>query len=507
MAALNQALQTNLPAMPTSLGGGMGGGIGGDIERKVRAGAEAEAGMLSAVADKTKELSAPILKEKTQEVGAQQAKITAAGEQLSKPLEVPRETVQDMAALGGLAAVVGVMLGGSGKMSAQNTLSSMTGILDGYKKGNNDLIVKYQKEFDMNQKRLQSQIQQAQTELSVILEKYKVKDQTVAQDVASFSAKYAGSIAGTVASARSAGDVARLNVQLAQMGQSATQHTERMKVESEKRIADQDAKNRVPVFYDPEKKVFKNSKGIEIPGSEGTLRNPPRAATAASDRFGFGNIIAVNLNEAVGSISNIVELPFKVTTGVFQGRNTNGLLNAPLGALTNNLTKEDVQRYNAEISNFGKFASRVISGGRVVPASVQAGFEEQYKVREGDKPLTVMTKIAMMRQTLERAAEVYLADPNTPEGTKGIYQQGLKDIRESIPFTVNDVNKFANQRDQKITFSQVFPSFGFGSEAPPVSASQPSQSAVDYLKQNPDLRNVFEQKYGKDAATKILGPK
>ena len=489
--ALPQALGTDLPPIP--------GGIAGDVQRKVRAGAEAEAGMAEAVAAKTKELTAPIQAAKEQEVGTQQAKITSAGEQLAKPLEVPKETVQDMAALGGLAAVVGAMLGSSGKMSAQNVLGSMTGILDGYKKGNNDLITKYQKEFDMNQKRLQSQIQQAQTELSVILEKYKVRDQTVAQDIAAFSAKYAGSIAGTIADAKSASTVAQLNMQLAQMGQSAKLEADRIKREDERRIAEAAEKKAAAERQINLAPQYQNAKGEivqrdpitgALPTDQGPLTRvtvAPKATGGAGDRFGFGNIVAVNLNEAVGSIGNIVELPFKVTTGAFQGRNTSGLLNAPLGALTNNLTKEDVQRYNAEISNFGKFASRVVSGGRVVPASVQQGFEEQYKIREGDKPLTVLTKIAMMRQTLERAAQVYLSDPNTPDGTKEIYRQGLKDIEEFIPFTVNDVNKFANSRDNKTTFSQVFPQYGFGKDQTPPSVT-PSNPPAEYpnAKQAPD---------------------
>jgi hypothetical protein len=120
---LSQALGTDLPAIPP--------GIPGNVQSKMREQAKAEAGMAEAVAAKTKELSAPIQAAKEQEVSTQQAKITAAGEQLAKPLEVPKETVQDMAALGGLAAVVGVMLGSSGKQSAQNVLNSMTGILDG----------------------------------------------------------------------------------------------------------------------------------------------------------------------------------------------------------------------------------------------------------------------------------------------------------------------------------------------------------------------------------------
>jgi hypothetical protein len=219
-------------------------------------------------------------------------------------------------------------------------------------------------------------------------------------------------------------------------------------------------------------------------------------ATAAKagigDKYGFGDIVATNLNEAVGTISNIVNLPYDVTSGVFQGRNTTNLLFAPLGALTNELTSEDVQRYNKEIKNFGKFASRVVSGGRVVPAGVQKDFEDQFVIREGDSPLTVLTSLAQMRQVMERAAEVKIKSASTDPGLKQLYVDGLEVVRSSIPFTVNDINRFANQRDKNKTFSDMFTEYGLGGQQqiPATTAkeeprAQPSSSGGWIVKEKP----------------------
>jgi hypothetical protein len=197
-------------------------------------------------------------------------------------------------------------------------------------------------------------------------------------------------------------------------------------------------------------------------------------SAAGGDRYGFGDIVATNLNEAVGTIANIVNLPYNVTTGIFQGRNTTGLLTAPLGALTNALTTEDVQRYNKEIKNFGKFASRVVSGGRVVPASVQKDFEDQFLIRQGDSPLTVLTSIAQMRQTIERAAEVKIKSSSTDPGLKQLYIDGLEIVHDAIPFTINDVNRFANERDKNKTLAEMFEEYGFEKKSAATRPATPS---------------------------------
>jgi hypothetical protein len=84
-----------------------------------------------------------------------------------------------------------------------------------------------------------------------------------------------------------------------------------------------------------------------------------------------------------------------------------------------------------------------------------------------------------MRQTLERAIEVKLRSSSTDPGLKTLYQDGLDVIRKSIPFTVNDVNTFANQRDKKKTFSQMFGEYGFVSPSATTGAAPTAPSTPD----------------------------
>ena len=347
-----------------------------------------------------------------------------------------QENALSIGSLFSLVSTLGVMLGGSGKMSAQNSMNAMTGILKGWQTGRKDLYDKEVKDFEKNFAR----IKQIRDDLRKDLEDYyklaPYEKEAASAKLQEIAAKHGGD--SIIKSMINRGDIQGI----AKIYESASKL-----IEQKEKLASEAATRKEMAL----------------------LRQTQSGGT---DRYGFGNIIATNVNEAVGSIANIVMLPESSTTGFFQGRNTSGLINAPLGALTNNLTSEDVQRYNTEISNFGKFASRVVSGGRVVPASVQKDFDEQYKLREGDKPLTVLTKIAQMRQTLERASEVYIADPKTPEGIRDIYQRGLIEIRTAIPFTVNDINNIAKEKDKKKTFAEAFVEYGLREQPEKTSSSR-----------------------------------
>jgi hypothetical protein len=227
-------------ALDTALNTNSMGGIISDMTRKQVEGAEAAAGMKAAVAEETKRLRDPLLKEQEQAIGKKETQISSVGQEMMQPYVIPKETANDMATYGSMVGLIGVMLGASGKNSGMNTLSALTGLAKGYREGRKDLIDKSYKEFEVNQKRLQGLMQQAKTELDVIMQKYKVRDESVVQDIAAFEAKFANSIAGTIAKAQSADKVATLQVNIKQMEQTAAQHAERIKFEKDKYYAEQD---------------------------------------------------------------------------------------------------------------------------------------------------------------------------------------------------------------------------------------------------------------------------
>ena len=203
------------------------------------------------------------------------------------------------------------------------------------------------------------------------------------------------------------------------------------------------------------------------------------ANPATRDAYGFGEIISTAANEAAAVLGNIQNLPLAVDTGIAGGRKTQSLFTAPIDALVNTtVNNQDVQRYNTQIAKLSYYIAQVQKGGRVVTRSDVDQLQEALTLRVGDKQLTRLTKMAEARQALERAFEVRIASPRTPEQLKDIYRQNLATIQQAVPFTVNDINKMASAKDKKKTFKQWYEEIGFGGKSSEKPTAAPGQKVM-----------------------------
>ena len=374
--------------------------------------------------------------------------------------KVDQTTASGIASMAALLPIAGALFGGKGQMSGIGALQAMNGVLKGYQAGNKERIdfekTKFEKElqnFKMHQDRIQKAFDRAVQGAKVNLTGAQAG---LERDLAALDAKNLLAIAkrdGVVAAQDQfqkfvepiSKEIAKnLPSVMAVAPGTSTKLPREIVVNGEKRMAT------------PEQE-----RALIASGTPYTI--PPKEKTQ-SDAYGFNDIIAVAANEAAGSITNIMNLPEGSTTGAFQGQNTKGLFSAPLGALANTLTSEDTQRYNAEIANFGRYLAQVTKGGRNVTNADVEKNQAQFAVREGDSALTVLTRIGQMRQSLERALEVKIASEKTPASLKEIYKARLAEIQEAIPFTVNDVNKIRNEKDQTKTFTDMIGEAGLGKD-------------------------------------------
>jgi len=382
----------------------------------------------------------------------------------------------------------------------------MNGMMTGWRQGRADLYNRERQNFETEMRRVQAQNEELRRGFQDDLKLMQTN-----MDAGMARARERAAQAGiSIASAGAARQGAQAYLSWLSSLQSTMAQIERQRQTASSSapiVVPRQAADGTTSFY------YAHRDGSPIMGQDGQPlpAPPPRAAGAGArrgDAYGFGAIVSTAANEAAASIENLVGLSRDSTTGIFQGRNTTGLLNSPLGVMANVVTSEDTQRYNVELANFGKFLAQVQRGGRVVPVADIEASQRAFAIKEGDSYGTVLTKLAAMRQQLERALEVRIADPNTPDELKPIFRRNAEDIARAIPFSVNDVNRYLQSRDGFQTFSDMIRQSGISSSelTPNMSSElyrQPAMQAFGAYEPeryeyqiNPDTGNIRRRARG-----------
>lgn len=104
----------------------------------------------------------------------QRMELQAARNELKNAAFVPsKDNARDMATMFSLIGVIGMAIGGEGKISAYQTMGAMNGMLDGYQKGRADIYKREKDIFEKNIKVLQNKVTILQSELQDALQTYR----------------------------------------------------------------------------------------------------------------------------------------------------------------------------------------------------------------------------------------------------------------------------------------------------------------------------------------------
>jgi hypothetical protein len=160
-----------------------------------------------------------------------------------------------------------------------------------------------------------------------------------------------------------------------------------------------------------------------------------------------------NATEFVKTLSNIKDLPVS-TSSVFGTKRYGTIFTGPLESAANTLTPADSQRLDVETSGLGRHLSWMVSGGLSPSVDVQKSFEKILKIEPGDKPITVLTKIARARQEAENIMINKQKSRLISPEFKQTYADLTKELQDTVPYTIKDVNQWQNSQDKKKTFSQ-----------------------------------------------------
>jgi hypothetical protein len=360
------------------------------------------------------------------------------------------ESKAELVGLFGLIGAIGAFGGGKSYGSALGAMNAMGGMLKGYREGRKDLFEREKAEFDKNMQSIKAHNDQITAAFNRAKELAKsnlpAAERKLFTDLKSLEAD----ALATNLYKKGLMETDKMRIEV--MNRANTQTEQALKtVASIDKTLGTGAK-RTFVTVNNEQKYLTDEE-IVAEQNKGNKVAPAAKSGRSYLATQFEDMTTIAVNEAALNIATLVNAPF-ATTGFFQGRNTGNLTDAPIGVLANKLTSQSVQQYNTMMGNIGTYITKILYGGRVVPAGVQKSFTDRYSIREGDKPFTVLTKLADLRQTFDRAIEVKMKSSMTTDEMKEIYKEAKDEIESAIPFTMNDVNRVqqetASAKGQKL---------------------------------------------------------
>ena len=472
-----------------------------------------------------------------------------ADESADKMMFVPSQTTAPL--LGVVFATIGatgLLLGGLSKNNAKAALSAMNGMAEGFTRGKEDLYKQERQTFDTNVKAMTQRMAILKSKLDVAREKMKYDAESADMEANAAFAEAGADFLKTnkdkfglqdsitkletqikqndtwarLMETKKSAAIKELEAQRFKAHESELTRNQQMSIQRmlesgrEERatesiaaanarsasdrqtralIAQMGQQGVQPIGMADGKLVVMDKSGkissVDVPeGFTGTgkLAEKTPKTPSARDAYGFGEIVAGASNEAAKTLTNIMGLPAESTSGIFGGRQTTSLFTAPIDAFANRLTPESAQRYQAEMNKLAYYIAQMQKGGRVVGATEVGVINKSLEIRENDTIETVATRLAMARQMAEKIIEIKVASPNTPEPLKEIYKENLKDIQDSVPFTVEGINKFVQRKTGATTFGESFKE----------RYKTPEPTADDRAlgKSSPEMRKRFVAKFG-----------
>lgn len=193
-----------------------------------------------------------------------------------------------------------------------------------------------------------------------------------------------------------------------------------------------------------------------------------------------------SLNSATGAIAelgNVMNLKTGANAGVLGlgAHNGQSALGTAAANARNAIASEDVQLYNTRINNLSRMMATVENTGRMPPGTAVEAIN-QMQLQPGDTEATRLTKIAQGRQNLDAALTTWLHTAPLNADAKAYVYDLLSKLHTTIPFTVEDVDKWSQSKDPHATIKdEVKGTVGKVAPVPGVPSGPATAGEVDPL--------------------------
>jgi len=375
------------------------------------------------------------------------------------PAFVPtQETAADMGTLFSLLAVAGQALGGRGKAGAMAAMASMTGMLNGYRQGRQDLYQKERQNFEAAVRQIQAQNQALQ-------EAYRRAQDTARTDMESARAQLQieltrlGAPLLSIATERASIQGGR---EMLQNIITVTGQVMARKDALQARAAQAQAQldNQQPLVVPGEREgtfYFARRDGTPIlrPDGQPLPAPPPKGSAASSNavQFRYNAAVSDAAVSAATDIQNVLSMPGTATPpllGAFlteQGRGVTPQLASYMGQ---RFTRAQDRAMQQAIAGLTRSVTTIQAAGR--PGGVtQAALADFARTapQPGDSRINYYMFFAMLRQEMDLAITSIRNGGGTPEQLANA--QAARDrVYAAVPYSVTDITRILSSGRERI---------------------------------------------------------
>jgi hypothetical protein len=171
----------------------------------------------------------------------------------------------------------------------------------------------------------------------------------------------------------------------------------------------------------------------------------PTKISARQKEVSEKEVIAAN--EAATSVQNIAQLTnsgrVETTSGTFDNIDNKGLFGASAGSLGRTLTSTQSQMYSSIMMPLMRTAATIQGGAYYKLNESQIQQEMRALMSQpGASSLTMLEKMAELRQTINTGLEAKLTSGTLNEAQEGIITRTMSTVEKSIPWDVSDTIEF-----------------------------------------------------------------
>lgn len=338
------------------------------------------------------------------------------------PAFIPtKDSANDIAGLFSVIGVIGMLVGGGGKMAAQRAMGAMNGMMEGYRKGRADLYKQERNEFDANFKTMLQKHQEFRKEM---------------EDAVKLATtnKEAGLAAAELAAAKSGSEIVKAQlrkgdlmgayklVDESQKGAEAALKMEQKAREAE--LAEKARKEEAAQRERHHRERLAQQERLAQAKADAKSLKQVQARSATNERY--ANTVYRSSNEVLRSMELIEQIGLTTGGGALGGVVGKGTIPSEVQRQIGQYFTEEQQRnYNTAMSGVALEMAYVLNGGYKPDAGTINKIETLLSVGPNDTLGNAAYKFSDLAAKLHAAIEV---SPTYTEEQKGTKEMLLKKL-------------------------------------------------------------------------------